>query len=47
MRLVREQGYDSAIVRKRLLKVAEDVIGTGIIGDITVLELESRQLTKG
>ncbi len=47
LRLVRELGYDSPLVRSRILKVSEDVIGTGIIGNIAVFELERRQLGEG
>ncbi len=42
LRLVRTAGFESELVRERLLKVCDRLLGKGIVGDIILRELESR-----
>ena len=42
LRLVRTAGFESDLVKQRLLKVCDRLLGEGIVGDILLRELERR-----
>ena len=43
LRLVRNAGFESAIVKQRLMGVCERLLGKGIVGDIIIREVERHQ----
>ena len=43
LRLVRTAGFESALVKDRLMKICDRLLGEGIVGDIILRELERRQ----
>jgi len=43
LRLVRNAGFESALVKQRLLLVCERQLGKGIVSDILLREIERRQ----
>lgn len=43
LRLVRNAGFESPLVKQRLMEVCERQLGKGIVGDILMREVERRQ----
>jgi flagellar FliL protein len=43
LRLVRDAGFESALVKQRLMDVCDRLLGKGVVGDIILRELERRQ----
>ncbi|WP_299617367.1 flagellar basal body-associated protein FliL [Pelagibius sp.] len=46
MRIVREGGFESPLVRKRLIDICDRLLGEGIVADVLLRELERRQPKK-
>jgi len=43
MRIVRQAGFESPLVRKRLVALCDRLLGEGVVADILLRELERRQ----
>lgn len=43
MRIVRQTGFESPLVRKRLVALCDRLLGEGVVADILLRELERRQ----
>ena len=46
MRIVRQSGFESPLVRKRLIAICDRLLGEGIVADVLLRELERRQPKK-
>ena len=46
MRIVREGGFESPLVRKRLIEICDRLLGEGIVADVLLRELERHQPKK-
>ncbi len=46
MRIIRETGLESPLVRKRLMALCDRLLGEGIVADVLLRELERRQPNK-
>jgi len=47
LRLVRDAGFESDLVKQRLIQVCERQLGKGIVSDILLREVEHRQTPQG
>ncbi|MEQ9609707.1 MAG: hypothetical protein RLN99_18770, partial [Kiloniellaceae bacterium] len=43
LRLVRNAGFESPLVKERLMEVCDRQLGKGVVGDILIREVERRQ----
>ena len=43
MRMIRESGFESPLVRKRLQALCDRLLGEGVVADVLLRELERRQ----
>ena len=43
MRMIRESGFDSPLVRRRLLALCDRLLGEGVVADVLLRELERRR----
>ncbi len=46
MRIVRQSGFESPLVRRRLLALCDRLLGEGVVADVLLRELERRQPRK-
>ncbi|NIA67044.1 hypothetical protein HBA54_00385 [Pelagibius litoralis] len=46
MRMVREAGFESPLVKKRLIEICDRLLGEGVVAEILLRELERRQPNK-